>query len=601
MEYDLTLPLFVYASALTVRCLAGQFVFSKMRSSVKPEMQNQSQEAGTSSATSARYSTTAETMEHDSQPAGASGVRTVKRRNVDVEGNEIPDSKRNKAVPEVEKKHNALLFILHAHEWLMKDFDVKDRGDIDAVADITSVVVTSHNYNRQMANGVGGLRELITADFVFTANGINVPGGRVTTGLKNLAERYGFKYTRNEDDRKNIGTLSSILSLVGGYRHRLSEVRLGNVVIMKTKRGNEELTMELSRFGLNNTHAPFLTGCSYTPSLQSSMKQSLGPLTVLINLTLNTEEKYARAWKDAFCQAFKLVPNIEEMANLLAGSRARYSSLIRALGDLCHFGITRSSNKAFIPAAMLLRVNTTHCPVYKARFENTLSDYSFTLGVENLGAPLLNLDFSGHGLLYFWNQAASERFTMRGDNENMSEETAAQINFHSVMGSQKENLDLLDWMTGAKFQTRREMGNCFARKGESGKHVAFNPIPFLRFAKLASAAQTDFIRGGKGQVSRAPVFSGRCRVEVDADSELFRILKTSQETMGSFGLMTDDRAIAIINGVKATINTRISADKMIGYGTTSFYLPCNNTQGKEYGDAVEVPKMMKPRYFYQQD
>lgn len=483
----------------------------------------------------------------------------------------------------------------------MMEFAVTDRANIDAVADITSVIVTCHNYNRQTANGVGGLRELIDDEFVFIANGMELPGKRVAKGLKALAERYGFKYSRNDDDRKNIGTLSSILSLVGGYRHRLSEVRLGNVVIMKTKKGNEELTMELSRFGLNNSHAPFLTGCSYTPSLQSSMKQSLGPLTVLINLTLNTEEKYARAWKDAFCQAFKLVPNIEEMANLLAGSRAKYSSLIRALGDLCHFGITRSSNKAFIPAAMLIRVNSTHCPVYKARFGQTLSNYQFTLEADNLGMPLRNLDFSGHGLLYFWNQAATERFTMRGDGDNMAEETAAQINFHSVMGSQKENLDLLDWMTGAKFQTRREMGNCFAKKGESGKHVAFTPIPFQRFAKLASAAQTDFIRGGKGQVSRAPVFSGQCRVEVDADSELFRILKTSQETMGSFGLMTDDRAMAIINGVKATINTRISADKMIKYGTTSFYLPCAEAEGKEYGNAVEAPRMLKPRYFYQQD
>lgn len=564
-------------------------------------MLNPDQEAGTSSATSARNNTTAETMDQDFHSIEVPEIRNIKRKNVDVEGNEIPDSKRNKAIPEVDKKHKALLFILHSHEWLMVEFAVTDRANIDAVADITSVIVTCHNYNRQTANGVGGLRELIDDEFVFIANGMELPGKIVAKGLKALAERYGFKYSRNDDDRKNIGTLSSILSLVGGYRHRLSEVRLGNVVIMKTKKGNEELTMELSRFGLNNSHAPFLTGCSYTPSLQSSMKQSLGPLTVLINLTLNTEEKYARAWKDAFCQAFKLVPNIEEMANLLAGSRAKYSSLIRALGDLCHFGITRSSNKAFIPAAMLIRVNSTHCPVYKARFGQSLSNYQFTLEANNLGMPLRNLDFSGHGLLYFWNQAATERFTMRGDGDNMSEETAAQINFHSVMGSQKENLDLLDWMTGAKFQTRREMGNCFAKKGESGKHVAFTPIPFQRFAKLASAAQTDFIRGGKGQVSRAPVFSGQCRVEVDADSELFRILKTSQETMGSFGLMTDDRAMAIINGVKATINTRISADKMIKYGTTSFYLPCAEAEGKEYGNAVEAPRMLKPRYFYQQD
>lgn len=123
---------------------------------------------------------------------------------------------------------------------------------------------------------------------------------------------------------------------------------------MKTKGKHEEQIMELHRFGLNNSHAPFLTGCSYTPSLQSSMKQSLGPLTVLMNLVMNTEDKYVKAWKDAFGQAFKLVLKVEEMANLLAKSKSKYSALIPGLGDLCHLGITRSSNKAFIPAAMLL-------------------------------------------------------------------------------------------------------------------------------------------------------------------------------------------------------------------------------------------------------
>lgn len=262
-------------------------------------------------------------------------TRAVKRRNVDVDGNEIPDSKRNKAVPEVEKKHNALLFILQAHEYLMSQFNVAYKTNIDEIADLTSFLVTCHNYNRQTSNGVGGLRDLITESYKFKANDVEKLARPVALELNEIAQLYGFRYSRNEEDRKNIGTLSSILSLIGGYRHRQNEVRLGNVVIMRTKKNGEEQTMELTRFGLNNSHAPFLTGCSYTPSLHSSMKQSLGLLTILINLVMNTEEKYQKAWKDSFCQTFKLVPNIEEMANLLAGSKSKYSALIRQLGDLC--------------------------------------------------------------------------------------------------------------------------------------------------------------------------------------------------------------------------------------------------------------------------
>lgn len=185
--------------------------------------------------------------------------------------------------------------------------------------------------------------------------------------------------------------------------------------------------MELLRFGLNNYHAPFLTGCSYTPSLQSSKKQSLGPLTVLINLVMNTEEKYLKAWKDAFCQTFKLIPNIEEIANLLAGSRSKYSALIRQMGDLCHFGITRSSNKEFIPVTMLMCVNMAENVLFRTRFESDLGSFVFRLNADALYVALQNLGFSEHGLLYFWNRAALEVFTTRGDPEVMTRETVAQI------------------------------------------------------------------------------------------------------------------------------------------------------------------------------
>lgn len=125
-----------------------------------------------------------EQVTHDTAPE----VRTVKRRNVDVDDNEIPDSKRNKAVPDVDKKHAALLFVLHAHELLIASYGIGDKTHIDDVADLTSILVTAHNYNRQTANGVGGLRDLFTESFKFKANDKEFSGREVAKELKELAQ-----------------------------------------------------------------------------------------------------------------------------------------------------------------------------------------------------------------------------------------------------------------------------------------------------------------------------------------------------------------------------------------------------------------------------
>lgn len=92
---------------------------------------------------------------------------------------------------------------------------------------------------------------------------------------------------------------------------------------------NENENIELEQFKLNNTHCPYLTGCRYTPSTQSSMKQSLGPLTIVINLCMNTNPRFANSWIGAFCQAFKLIRNAQAIVKLLSGSKKKYANIVR--------------------------------------------------------------------------------------------------------------------------------------------------------------------------------------------------------------------------------------------------------------------------------
>nr|BEJ26070.1 nucleoprotein [Aedes orthomyxo-like virus 2] len=525
---------------------------------------------------------------------------STKRKNVDVDGKEVPDSKRNKAIPDKAIKTNVIKLLLHWHEYMRFAFGVTELTDIDDVCDLTSILHTIHNRFRQETNGTGGLRDTIKEDFEFEANRVKITYGTLEPVLRAIARTYGFQYVKTDEDRKRIGTLSSILALISAFRSRFAEVRLGNASLLLKKTATQDENIELEQFKLNNTHSPHMTGCRYTPSTQSSMKQSLGPLTITINLCMNTDSRYAPAWKAAFCQAFKLIRGAAEIAELLSGSKKRYANIVRLLGDICHFGIARTSNKAFLPMATLLTYARENA-LYTAHFAGTneLTDQPITDAM--LGVRLHNIDFSGHGLLAFWNGLTTKQYTLRGDPSKLTPNLAGQALFHAVFGTHKENLNLLKWMTEQDFVTRRDVGDKFQGRGSCGLKVKTNIIPFVYFSKLVSAAQTDFLRGGIGQISRAPTFSGKFHTNVDNDSELFRVLQAGPSASILAGANPEDTARAVLESVKLEIQTRLRQDKRIEYGTTDFYSPDPAGTGEAYGPKVAGPGEMAPYFYYQHD
>lgn len=83
-----------------------------------------------------------------------------------------------------------------------------------------------------------------------------------------------------------------------------------------------------------------------------------------------------------------------------------------------------------------------------------------------LGVRLHNLDFSGHGLLAFWNGLTGKQCTLRGDPDKLTPDFAGQTHFHAVFGTYKENLNLLTWMTGQQYGAMSETSS------RSGAHAA---------------------------------------------------------------------------------------------------------------------------------
>lgn len=551
-------------------------------------------------------------MELDDQEAGTSrtqrtvvqaapvALRPYKRKVVDEFGNEVPDSKRNRAVPEVDMKMNAFKLVAHWHEYLRNIFDIKERNNIDDIADLTSVVQTVHTKFRQESNGFGAMKDAITDAYVFTAAGKQTTFLVIKDHMKKLAEDYGFKYINTPAANKTTGTLSSLLGLFVAYRHRFTEVRLGNTSLVFRKTKDADEVMELGRFGLTNSHCSSLSGCRFTPSVQSAMKQSLGPMTIAINLCMNTDPRYQQSWKEAFVQAFKLIPHVDEIAKTLAGSRTKCKAILRLLGDISLFGVTRTSNKACLPVSMLLVFLSKKHSGYKERYD-CCTDMTPLIEDDMIPPNVRNLDFSGHGLLHFWNHSSGYSFQIRGDPTKLIPTTASQLVFHAVFGSHKENLNLVKWMTGTDFLTRREIGDAVRERSSSGLTVKVQVIRFVRFSKLASASMTQLLRGGMGAVARGPTWSGRFEEDMDADRDFFKVVQSTQTTGGSSGAITEARILAELVDLKDAMIQDLTRRRVLAYGTTDFHVPLATGDGSAYGDVVPGPGLVAPRYFYQQD
>uniref|UniRef100_A0AAT9J9Z3 Nucleocapsid protein n=1 Tax=Cryptocercus meridianus orthomyxovirus 2 TaxID=3133493 RepID=A0AAT9J9Z3_9ORTO len=520
----------------------------------------------------------------------------TKRKLVDATGNEIPDPKRNRADPDVSLKMNAIYLLLHWHEYMCKVFSITSRemNRIDTIADITSILWTAHTKFRQQANGKGSIATLISPTFEFEANGIKTKWNSISENLRILASLYGFRYEVNEEGKNATGTLGSILSLIVSFRARFNEVRVGTNHITLKKSGNTIQQIPIGQFGLRPEHAVLATGSSYNPTIQSSMKNSLGPMTIAINLAMQTEREYQDAWKRAFCQSFKLIPNSQEIANLLAGSKSDETVIMSLLADIALFGTTRASNKASFPFSFFLctaRRITEYSKFFDGNsFPNTTIRDSI---VQN---NIKEMDFSGAGAFKFWEINSKIRFCMRST-ILMTERIKKEMLFHSVWGTQKEDLSLLRFMTDYEFMNRRAIGKSMEKRGEGKEDMEFSLIKFKRITKLASASQTDFLSGGKGQICRAPVFSGFCNQRVDVSGDLFKILNTEpneyRERAGG-----KPKIVANLNRIKDKIRTILQQKPSIAFGTTNFYA-FSATEG--YGEKIqEIPELMGI-YFYGQD
>lgn len=544
-----------------------------------------------------RENETMDTSEQASTSSQALASLVTKRKNVDVNGHELPDSKRTRAAPDTTLKLSIIKLILHWHESLARKFGITGLNHIDEVADITSILWTIHTKLRQDANGNGNMARTIRDDFKFKINETEIEWNRLKPDLEAIARLYGVEYGTSEDKRIKIGTLGSYLGIFVSFRPRMHEVRTGTGKITMNKTNGVLNQIPIEQFGLASRHAVLMNGCTFNPTIQSSMKQSLGPMTIAINLCMQTERQYQRAWKQAFINSFNLFPHASEISEILAGSKRQNDSLLCVLADLAMWGTTRSSNKAAFPVSLLLclaRTNQRYVAFFGGEvLPNTAIDDGM------LPDGISDIDFSGKGAYKFWRELNDLDFHIKRTS-NMHERTAREVLFHAIWGTQKEDLGLLRWMTGHEFLTRRQIGTQFVNSGTGGSTTTFKLIKFKYICKLSSASQSDMLSGGKGQICRVPTFSGKCTQRVNLEGDLFKTLLEARDQETS-GAIEKARLMQKLFKLKDNFANKLRKENVIRFGTTAFY---KMNDIAFYGDkahqVAETPEC-SGKYFYGQE
>ncbi|KAG8304754.1 hypothetical protein J6590_101784 [Homalodisca vitripennis] len=153
-------------------------------------------------------------------------------------------------------------------------------------------------------------------------------------------------------------------------------------------------------------------------------------------------------------------------------------------------------------------------------------------------------------------------------------------------------LQILHFMTGLYFPTRKTLGDAFRGKGSTAQGVDFKIVPLQRYAKLSQALPTDRTAGGQQQVWNRVTFSGKRRAIIgDAMADYYKKRKT--QTGAAAGV---SNLFANLSAYKNSILHHTMRDSFIDKGVVEW----RSTEGlsfTEHGAVVDRPVDVVPVLF----
>lgn len=364
---------------------------------------------------------------------------------------------------------------------------------------LVSVIFTTHNVlrHRQNSNTPTNMqKKSATTDFPISFKGSTYTLSREQAERRwlHILNNNGLHYDVEKDSEKNwVGTMGPYLNMMGCWGLRLQELRVGHTKMPVARDGDKMSVVPIERYGLSPAHSVHLEGITYPPERRASMSMSLGALTAVLCM-LRTKGKYRNKWENAVKKTLSHIPAIADFISLTeTNSAAEYvKPALALLGDILLITTSRQSQRGCIPLVMLYHLYSRENPENRVIFFDSL-------------------DLGGKGFFYCYKllQSSLQKFNLEMDG---TEEQAAQIVFHTIFGTFKEDLGVLKTITNiGTWNTRQELGKAFAKSKETVRTFSLPQLKY--YSKLCSANQSEFHTSNVGQVSSVPCFSGTKKSE----------------------------------------------------------------------------------------
>ncbi|GLV38092.1 hypothetical protein CBL_10059 [Carabus blaptoides fortunei] len=189
--------------------------------------------------------------------------------------------------------------------------------------------------------------------------------------------------------------------------------------------------VKVEEYGLSGRHHVLLEGIKFPPERRTAMAQSVGPMTAFICM-LRSEGQYNKKWEEAVKRAMSMIKCIDDVIEITktvkrSGDRRQLTSL---LAEVLLVTTARQGQRMYFPIGLFVR------------------EY-LRIPEKDRVAFLTKFNCSGSGGFYLYKLITQNpiKVTIQG---SYTEENAAQVIFHGILGTYKEDLGILELMTNVK-------------------------------------------------------------------------------------------------------------------------------------------------------
>ncbi|AFN73047.1 hypothetical protein [Tyulek (Tjuloc) virus] len=378
---------------------------------------------------------------------------------------------------------------------------------IDMITDVNvgvyamNQIWSIHNYFRTKNNSgkssIGAKIDNATESYQFVLH-----GKTITVVKEDLKKVYKTCITAHFDwNNMNdwMGSVHTIMALWNLFGSRLNEIRImpsANTISVE-KDNKTTVVKDFNQYGIPAGMRHFATGADYKPTMKSALAQSMGPVTVLVQLSEAKDNQYAGKWVDALRRAFSHVPHIDQIAKfMLINKPAVLTKINGYLMAIAGYTGTREQKRIAFPPGTLAFLLHDMDKDKKLHFnEDRCSRF----------------DFSGTGAfrMYSLMLAMCKKRPLRMNIADPGK--ARQILFHAMFGTHVEDFGILQSMTDiSDWYKRKDFEEEFQTMKASHARVegTFYPIDLRYYSKVCSSLNTRMIGGGSAPVTNCQIFSG---------------------------------------------------------------------------------------------